>query len=62
MSFRDVFLDTYNLTNRLFVFEEKEPIKVKGKPEPLKVYQLISARDLSQTQRGLPGMEKIMSM
>ncbi len=49
--------DTYNLTNRLFVFEEKDPIKVKGKPEPLKVYQLISARDLSQTQRGLSGME-----
>jgi len=49
--------DTYNLTNRLFVFEEKNPIKVKGKPEPLKVYQLLSARDLSQTQRGLAGME-----
>jgi class 3 adenylate cyclase len=49
--------DTYALTNRLFVFEEKDPIKVKGKPEPLKVYELISARDLSQTQRGLTGME-----
>lgn len=49
--------DTYSLTNRLFVFEEKAPIKVKGKPEPLKVYQLMSARDLSQTQRGLSGME-----
>ncbi len=49
--------DTYNLTNRLFVFEEKEPIKVKGKPEPLKIFELISARDLSQTQRGLTGME-----
>lgn len=49
--------DTYNLTNRLFVFEEKEPISVKGKPEPLRVYELISARDLSQSQRGLTGME-----
>ncbi|RMF04863.1 MAG: hypothetical protein D6768_02250 [Chloroflexi bacterium] len=49
--------DTYNLTNRLFVFEEQEPISVKGKARPLKVYQLISARDLSQTQRGLTGME-----
>jgi len=49
--------DTYNLTNRLFVFEEVEPIKVKGKPEPLKVYELKGARDLSQTQRGLTGME-----
>lgn len=49
--------DTYNLTNRLFVFEEREPIKVKGKVEPLKIYQLIGARELSQTQRGLTGME-----
>ncbi len=49
--------DTYNLTNRLFVFEEKDPIKVKGKPDPLKVYQLIAARDINETQRGLTGME-----
>ncbi len=49
--------DTYNLTNRLFVFEEVEPVTAKGKPEPLKVYQLIAARDLSQTQRGLTDME-----
>jgi len=49
--------DTYNLTNRLFVFEECEPITVKGKSEPLNVYLLKGARDLSQTQRGLTGME-----
>lgn len=49
--------DTYNLTNRLFVFEEREPVKVKGKPEPLRIYELKAARDLSQTQRGLVGME-----
>lgn len=49
--------DTYNLTNRLFIFEEVEPIKVKGKPEPLRIYELKSARDLNQTQRGLSGME-----
>jgi predicted ATPase/class 3 adenylate cyclase len=49
--------DTYNLTNRLFIFEECEPILVKGKPEPLKIYELKGARDLSQTQRGLTGME-----
>jgi tetratricopeptide (TPR) repeat protein len=48
---------TYSLTNRLFVFEEKAPIAVKGKAEPLKVYQLLSARDLGQSQRGLTGME-----
>ncbi len=49
--------DTYNLTNRLFVFEDVEPIAVKGKAEPLKIYELKSARDLNQTQRGLTGME-----
>ncbi len=48
---------TYNLTNRLFVFEERGPVSVKGKREPLVIYQLKSARDLTQTQRGLSGME-----
>ncbi|MCK6630473.1 MAG: tetratricopeptide repeat protein [Anaerolineae bacterium] len=48
---------TYNLTSRLFVFEEREAVAVKGKSEPLKIYQLKSAKDLSQTQRGLSGME-----
>jgi class 3 adenylate cyclase/tetratricopeptide (TPR) repeat protein len=48
---------TYQLTNRLFVFEEREAVKVKGKREPLTIYQLKGARDLSQTQRGLTGME-----
>ena len=48
---------TYNLTSRLFVFEEREPVSVKGKSEPLKIFQLKSTKDLSQTQRGLSGME-----
>lgn len=48
---------THSLTNRLFVFEEREPVSVKGKKEPLKIYLLKSAKDLSQTQRGLSGME-----
>ncbi len=48
---------TYNLTNRIFVFKEREEIRVKGKREPLKIWELEAARDLSQTQRGLTGME-----
>ncbi len=48
---------TYNLTSRLFVFEEREAVSVKGKKEPLEIYELKSAKDLSQTQRGLTGME-----
>ncbi len=31
---------TYNLTRHLFEIEEREPVKVKGKREPLKTYQL----------------------
>jgi class 3 adenylate cyclase len=48
---------TYNLTNRLFVFEEREPVKVKGKQEALAIYEVKAARALSQTQRGLTDME-----
>lgn len=49
--------DTYNLTNRLFIFEKYGPVQAKGIAEPLIVYELKGARDLSQTQRGLTGME-----
>ena len=31
---------TYNLTRHLFKFEEREPVTVKGKREPLKIYEL----------------------
>ena len=48
---------TYHLTNRLFVFDECEPVTVKGKRDPLTIFELKTARDLSQTQRGLTGME-----
>ncbi len=48
---------THNMTNRLFAFDEREPVTVKGKREPLKIWELKAARDLSQTQRGLTGME-----
>lgn len=32
---------TYNLTRHLFEFDEREPVQVKGKREPLKIYQLL---------------------
>ncbi len=48
---------TYSLTSRLFEFEEREPVSVKGKREPLRIYQLKGTHDLGQTQRGLTGME-----
>ncbi|MEM7343691.1 MAG: adenylate/guanylate cyclase domain-containing protein [Chloroflexota bacterium] len=31
---------TYNLTRHLFEFEEYEPVSVKGKPEPLRIFNL----------------------
>jgi len=48
---------TYTLTNRLFAFTERDAVKLKGKREPVRIFQLNAARDLSQTQRGLTGME-----
>jgi len=36
---------TYNLTQRFFVFEEREPVSVKGKSKPLTIYQIKSARE-----------------
>ncbi|MDX1520345.1 MAG: AAA family ATPase, partial [Anaerolineae bacterium] len=32
---------TYNLVSHLFEWEECEPIQVKGKPDPLKIYRLL---------------------
>ena len=48
--------DTYHLTNRLFVFKEREPVTVKGKREPLVIYELVGARSQDATQRGIAGM------
>ncbi len=48
---------TYTLTSRLFIFKKRPPVKVKGKRDPIKIYELKGARDVDQTQRGLVGME-----
>lgn len=37
--------ETFNLTERLFVFEKRESVMVKGKADPLQVYELKSARE-----------------
>lgn len=36
--------ETYNLTKRHFIFKEREPVQVKGKREPLVVYELVGER------------------
>lgn len=42
---------TYNLTSHLFEFEDREPVRVKGKREPLKIYQL---KGLSRSSQPKP--------
>lgn len=48
--------DTYRLTSRLFVFKELEPVAVKGKAEPVKIYEVLGARDQPGSMRGLTGL------
>ena len=48
--------DTYRLTSRLFVFKELEPVVVKGKAEPVKIYEVLGARDQPGSMRGLTGL------
>ena len=52
--------DTYHFTNRLFIFKERGPVKVKGKREPLVVYELLGARTRYATQRGITGLRAPM--
>ncbi|GAB4537352.1 MAG: adenylate/guanylate cyclase domain-containing protein [Anaerolineae bacterium] len=48
--------DTYRLTSRLFVFKELEPVVVKGKAEPVKIYEVLGAREQPGSMRGLTGL------
>ncbi|MFQ5577545.1 MAG: AAA family ATPase, partial [Anaerolineae bacterium] len=48
--------DTYNLTNRLFVFKDREPVFVKGKREALVIYELVEGRSRYVSQRGITGL------
>lgn len=48
--------DTYRLTSRLFVFKELEPVTVKGKAEPVKIYEVLGAREQPGSMRGLTGL------
>jgi class 3 adenylate cyclase/tetratricopeptide (TPR) repeat protein len=48
--------DTYRLTSRLFVFDELGPLSVKGKAEPVKVYEVLGAREQPGSMRGLTGL------
>lgn len=52
--------DTYRLVNRLFNFKEREPVQVKGKPQPLSIYELLEVKAQPGTQRGLAGLRSPM--
>jgi class 3 adenylate cyclase len=52
-----VGLDTHRLTEPLFEFEALEPIRVKGKAEPVPVYRLLAARVVPGKVRGITGLE-----
>ncbi len=45
--------DTYRLTEPLFEFQMLDPIRVKGKSQPLQIYRVISARANPRQMRGL---------
>lgn len=52
--------DTYHLTSRLFTFKEREPVYVKGKKEPLIIYELVKDKHQYSTQRGIAGLRSAM--
>jgi class 3 adenylate cyclase/tetratricopeptide (TPR) repeat protein len=49
--------DTYRLTSRLFVFKELDPVSVKGKVEPVTIYEVLGAREQPGSMRGLTGLQ-----
>jgi len=49
--------DTHRLTGPLFEFEPLEPIRVKGKAEPVPVYRLLAPRATPGKVRGIAGLE-----
>jgi len=52
--------DTYRLTAPLFEFQTLEPIRVKGKAEPVQVYRLLAAKAVRGKVRGIEGLESAL--
>jgi class 3 adenylate cyclase len=48
--------NTYRLTAPLFEFEALKPVKVKGKENPILVYQVLRARTAAGQVRGIDGL------
>ncbi len=49
--------DTYRLAAPLFEFQALEPVRVKGKAEPVPVYRLMAAKAAPGKARGIAGLE-----
>lgn len=52
--------DTQRLTAPLFSFETLEPIRVKGKSEPIPIYRLLGLKEQPGRVRGLAGLSSPM--
>jgi class 3 adenylate cyclase/tetratricopeptide (TPR) repeat protein len=48
--------DTYRLTSRLFIFKGLDPVNVKGKTDPVRLYEVLGARVQPGSMRGLTGL------
>ena len=49
--------DTHRLTEPLFEFELLEPVRVRGKAEPIPVYRLLAPKAIPGKVRGIVGLE-----
>jgi adenylate cyclase len=52
--------DTYRLTRPIFEFDRLEPVKVKGKIEPVSAFRLADVKSKPDSVRGLAGLESEM--
>ncbi len=55
-----VSADTYHLVSNDVTARDLGPVDVKGKAEPIAVYEITSVRDLSARRRGVPGFQSPM--
>ena len=55
-----VTADTYRLVSNDVTARDLGPVAVKGKAEPISVFEITSARDISTRRRGIPGFRSPM--